>query len=401
MLTPDCHMIDRRILQQARSLIEAGHRVTLVAGGECPREEHYFIDSIAVHRYAYDWDDERIRRVRAWIPTPALRNLFTRVFRRLADRLLSFNSFDTFVYRRARALRADVVHVHDLPFLKHGARLAREWRVPLVYDAHEIYYEQESLPPARRRRLRKEEKRYAPRTDLFITVNESIAERFRRAHGDLNYLVLMNCADRVETVDRAASRQRLRAMAELATEDRIVLFQGWISAERNLDTLVRAARHFPGNTYLVFIGYGAYQAELERIVQTEGIERKVRFLGRVEPDEILPLTTGADLGVIPYLPIDLNHRYCSPNKFFEYVQARVPIVAHDLEFFRRMKDLHGVVVTGDLSSPETTADAINGLLNRPERLRELADRCERASAVLNWSSEAEKLLRAYPVSPNR
>jgi len=395
MLTPDCYMIDRRILQEARSVIEAGYRVTLVAGGECPREEHYFQDGVEIHRYQYDWDDERIRNLRKWIPTAGLRRLFHRAFVGFARRFLPFNSFDTFIYNRARRFPADVIHVHDLPFLKHGARLAREWGAPLVFDAHEIYYEQEVLRPALRKRLLREEKRHAPETRIFITVNDAIANCFRETHGDLNCLILMNCADRVEMVDRAASRRKLREMAGLRERDRIVLFQGWISAERNLDTLVRAAKELPNDAYLVFIGYGEYQAELGKIVQENGTDRKVRFLGRVEPNQILPLTAGADLGVIPYQPIDLNHKFCSPNKFFEYVQARVPMVTHDLEFFRQMNELHGVVTTGDLSTPEGTARAINGLLNSPGRLEELARLCEKASPALSWDEESKKLVEAY------
>lgn len=149
------------------------------------------------------------------------------------------------------------------------------------------------------------------------------------------------------------------------------------------------------DAYLVFIGYGESQAELGKIVQENGTDRKVRFLGRVEPNQILPLTAGADLGVIPYQPIDLNHKFCSPNKFFEYVQARVPMVTHDLEFFRQMNELHGVVTTGDLSTPEGTARAINGLLNSPGRLEELARLCEKASPALSWDEESKKLVEAY------
>ena len=52
MLTPDSRMIDRRILQEARVLIDAGHAVTLLAGFDCEREEHFALDRIDVHRFA-------------------------------------------------------------------------------------------------------------------------------------------------------------------------------------------------------------------------------------------------------------------------------------------------------------------------------------------------------------
>src|SRR5207244_11688863 len=71
-------------------------------------------------------------------------------------------------------------------------------------------------------------------------------------------------------------------------------------------TLFRS--HLPGGAYLVMIGYGAHEPELRTILDGTTWGDKVRFLGRVEPDMMLPLTAGADVGVIPYLPIDLNHK---------------------------------------------------------------------------------------------
>jgi len=395
MLAPDCHIIDRRILQEARSLVAEGYCVTVLSGFESPKEEHYCQDGVGIHRYQYDWDDERIRGIRALIRNERLRLLFHRAFVGCARRFFRFNSFDVFVLNRARTFRADIVHVHDLPLLKHGAHLAREWGAPLVFDAHEIYYEQDVLAARVRRRLKRAEKRYAPRMDLFITVNEGLADCFRKTHGDLNYLVLMNCADRAGGINREASRRRLREMAALGESARIVLYQGWISAERNLDTLVRAAKSLPPDAYLCLIGYGEYQQDLERIVEGESLADRVRFLGRVEPGDILALTAGADVGIIPYLPIDLNHLHCSPNKFFEYVQTGVPMVTHDLPFFRGMNDKYGVAATGDLSSAGGMASAINGLLNDANRLAAMRGSCLKAAETLCWETESRKLIRAY------
>ena len=47
-----------RILQEAETLIAAGHEVILLAGFECARPESYAERGIAVHRFTYDWDDE-------------------------------------------------------------------------------------------------------------------------------------------------------------------------------------------------------------------------------------------------------------------------------------------------------------------------------------------------------
>jgi len=395
MMVPDCQMIDRRVLQQGRTLVEAGYEVVLLAGFECAKAEEYDWHGVRVVRCQFDWDDTRLRAIRAKLPdNDRLKGLVNKLWMKVIVRGLSIKPYDTFVLAQGRRSRADVVHVHDLPLLKHGVILSREWGVPLVFDAHEIYYEQECLPPRVQRRLRREERRGVPRTALFSTVNEAIALHYEKLYGR-KPMVLLNCADRPAAGFDAESRELLRKKAGLASDAGVVLYQGWISGERNLTTLVRAAEFLPAGSYLVMIGYGAHEADLRAIVEGKAWADKVRFLGRVEPEDILPLTAGADVGVIPYLPIDLNHELCSPNKFFEYVQSGVPVVAHDLVFFRGMKEKYGVVEVGDLSNPAGMAQAINSLAADSGTLKSMRGACARAAEELNWEVEGKKLLAAY------
>ena len=54
MITPDSLMIDRRILLEARTLVKAGHNVTLLGGFECKKEEFYVDEGVKVYRSVYD-----------------------------------------------------------------------------------------------------------------------------------------------------------------------------------------------------------------------------------------------------------------------------------------------------------------------------------------------------------
>jgi glycosyltransferase involved in cell wall biosynthesis len=206
---------------------------------------------------------------------------------------------------------------------------------------------------------------------------------------------LMNCADPIDADRMGEGRERLRRAANLPDSCRVVLYQGWMSAERNLDTLVRATAHLPDHIYLVLIGYGAHEPVLQALCADQPWHDRVRFLGRIEPDDILMFTAGADVGMIPYLPIDLNHRLCSPNKFFEYLQVGVPVVAHDLPFFRAMAQTHGMVTVGDLSTAESMGNILNRLLADDVRLQNMRDACSKASQTLTWGVEVQKLLDAY------
>lgn len=395
MLVPDRHLIDRRVLQQAETLAGAGYAVTLFAGFDCTEEESFTRGGVAIRRLRFDPAYDPASR----LAVPGRAGRYLRAVARRAIELVKTgrwggSAMDRFVFDRTSTVAYDVVHVHDAPLLPVAARLARRAGVPLVFDAHEIYHAQSVLPAASRRRLERSERRTFAAVTLPITVNDGIADYYEKEHGR-RPLVLLNATDCDGLSARDEARGALRERAGLATDARVVLYQGWISAERNLDNLVLAAAFLPAGAALVLAGYGDHEAHLRNVVQGAELADRVRFLGRLEPDVLAKLTPGADLGVIPYLPIDLNHRLCSPNKFFEFVQSGVPVVAHDLPFFRAMADRHGVVRLADMSAPESIGTALATLLRSDADRAAMARRCEAAASLLSWKVEAAKLLAAY------
>lgn len=396
MLTPDCFMIDRRILLEARTLVKAGHKVTLLAGFECAEENHYIQDGISIYRYRYDWDDERLKRIRERLPAnDRLHMLMNKVYMFLAWRFFEKTPFDQFMVSRALQFEADIYHVHDLPCLKAGWYAAQYRNVPLIYDAHELYYAQEILPGRLQKLYFNLEKKYIKYPDAVVTVNSFLAKLMAERYKIKEPQVIMNCAEIPADFEPNSSAQKLRQKGNIPMDYKVVLYQGWLSRERNIETLIKGAKHFPDNVCLAIIGYGEYEVQLKEIAEAEGLNEKVFFLGPVPSDEILNYTAGADLGVIPYRPIDENHLYCSPNKFFEYVLAGVPVVTEDLPFFQLMKERYGVVHIADMSTPEGFGRTVKKIFSDVSLLEEMKLCCLEAAKDLNWDAEGKKLVEIY------
>lgn len=395
MLTPDCQMIDRRILQEAKTLIAAGHTVTLLAGFECTQPTTYVEDGIWIHRFQYDWDDERLKKLRAKLPNnDQLKMFVNRAFMYVARNYFRVGPFDRFIHEQGLKHPSDVVHVHDLPVLQAGVLLAKTWNVPLIYDAHELYYAQDVLPKETQKKLFRTESRLIGHPSVVITVNEFIARVMAERYQIQTPTVLYNATnlpDDFDSVKKGAEsllRQRTQAKGP------ILLYQGWISPERNIETLVRAMGHVPEPVCLAMVGYGAYEAKLKDVAKQLGVDHRIHFLGQVASKEMLHYTVGADLGLIPYLPIDENHLYCSPNKFFEFVLAGVPILANTSPFFLSMRDRYGVVECVDMSSPAEVGACIRKLL-AGDGLSNLKKKLPAAANVLNWTVEGRKLVSLY------
>jgi glycosyltransferase involved in cell wall biosynthesis len=395
MLTNDSQMIDRRILQEAATLAGAGYEVDVLAGFQCREPGSCRLRNVGIHRYDYDWDDERLKVIRAKVRKVVNHDrvigLVNRAFMFVARRYLAVNPFDRFIIAQAERFPSDVVHVHDLPMLPVGVRLADMWGVPLVYDAHELYYAQDVLPIETQKKYFALEKKLIRRPEIVITVNEFIAQLMADRYGVAPPNVLYNAAEAPEGTT-IPGEPTLRE--RVGVDGPIILFQGWLSPERNIETVVRAMAYVPEPAIAAFIGYGPQEEVLKRIARELGVERRVKFLGMVPAEKLPHYTKDATLGVIPYLPIDDNHRYCSPNKFFEYVLAGVPILGHELAFFQMMGKRYDVVRCTDFTSPEAVGRKIAELLGSGEMDR-LRANCEEARKVLNWETEGRKLLDLY------
>ncbi|MFL5618862.1 MAG: glycosyltransferase [Gemmatimonadaceae bacterium] len=100
-------------------------------------------------------------------------------------------------------------------------------------------------------------------------------------------------------------------------------------AERVLDAAHHARRADPDVLFL-FIGSGPLREQLERRVDAEQLTDHVRFLGFLPTDAMIQHLRAADALLLPIRDTELN-RSRSPNKLFQYLGARRPIVTNRLD----------------------------------------------------------------------
>ncbi|MEM9060558.1 MAG: glycosyltransferase family 4 protein [Pseudomonadota bacterium] len=236
----------------------------------------------------------------------------------------------------------DILHCHELVALEAGAAIKRRHGGKLIWDTHEIYEDMAEPDPGLAAVARKTIREAAPDVDGVITVNDSIVGYYRDTHPDLpEATVVMNATPRSEM---PRDDGRLREASCFGAETRILLFQGGLTIHRGLQALVRSAADYPQGWGLVVLGNGVLKDELRGLadrVNADTGEERVRFLPAVPNAELAAWTAGADLGVIPYENVALNHWYCSPNKLWEYPAAGVPFIAPRHHFIRRLVDEYG------------------------------------------------------------
>ena len=382
--------VTRRILQEARSLIDAGHSVTIFsrpAGTEDTNEE---IDGVPVQWVAVRGRDPRF----GWLYRLAGVSLGSN-FAALWSVLTMRHTFTLRALELAVAAKADVYHSHDLNNLELACTAAAANGARVVYDSHELFTEiGNRWIKLRRRAWTQLERKLIKKADLVVTVNEFISAELSNRYGVPAPLVVMNCPDPPPEFDPSTPYDLLRERLGLAPGRKIVLYQGWMSEGRGLENLVRCAPMLADNAAVVFIGYGDYQQVLERMGAAEAPGR-VYFLPAVSHRDLLPYCASADVGLIPYQAVDLNNYYSSPNKLFDYIQAGLPIVASDFPFLRKVIATDDLGVVADLSTPESYARAINQVLTLPDGGAQIRANMRRVAPRYTWRDQARALVAAY------
>jgi len=393
MLCHDQHL-DRRVVAQARTLIDRGHSVRLMAlafGSDT--EEETISEGIELTRIGlshivpenptycaymarqYSLNDILNALCNSY---PSAARYFHKGFK-LGSRAnwLAYRAFLLLRYRNRQLhdplpfryafvshglkYRCDVVQVHDLPALQAGVELATTWRVPLIYDAHELYPEQHSLSKAQRNICARSESEHIKHANLVFAVNESISQEMAKRYQIEPPIVLTNAINPPPDFEPEAHYDLLRKKLQLPASRRILLLQGGFAPNRNLNELVKAmALVKVPDVDLVMMGFGDYGHKLQSTARRlRLIDKRVYFLPAVPQSELLQHSASADMGIIPYPHVDLNSYYCTPNKLFEFIQAGLPIIANDSPELRRFVDDQGFGLIHPMKSPHQIAQSID------------------------------------------
>lgn len=305
------------------------------------------------------------------------------------------SGYDIFIADIACYYRPDVVHAHDLPVLPAGALCARKRGVPLIYDSHELYTEEE-LPAMDRALLKIKERFYIGKAEAVITVNPYIKKELEMRYSLQGVSVIENATNRHSGFDPTAKYDLFREEYLLPEESRLILYQGWFASHRNLATLVKGMPLLDNIYYLLLMGYGDYQQELIGLAKSLGVEKRVILVPAKTQDELLFYTASADVGVMPYLKSkNLNNLYSSPNKLYEFIASGLPVLANDLPYYRDINEKYHIGIVRDLESVETYVEAVREIFSMD--LNQLKQNSLKAYEELNWDNEAVKLSNIYAV----
>ena len=279
--------------------------------------------------------------------------------------------------------RYEAVCSIDLDTLAAGCFASLLRRKQRVFDAHEYFTEVPEVVdrPFVRAFWGLVARICLPFYRYAYTVGPGLAEIFEKEY-HLPFVVVRN----TPKISRAIKKEKSNSL--------IVLYQGALNEGRGLETVI-SAMQLIDNVQLWLAGEGDLSIELRQLAVQLGVQYKVCFLGFVRPEELKKLTAQAWVGLNLLENRGLSYYYSLANKFFDYVQAEVPVLTMNFPEYRDLNASHEVALLLNELSPDVVAAAILRLREEKGLYEKLQNGCAHAREVWTWEEDEKALLEVW------
>lgn len=372
--------VDRRMWQEARTLAEAGYRVSVV----CPTGRGF------EQRYEMRQGIE-IYRHKLWEASGPFGYFWEYAIALAAEFRLALKA-----YRRTHFRIIHAANPPDTIFLI--ALFFRLFGVRFIFDHHDLNPELYEAKFGRRGlfyRLVCLAERLTYRTaTVSIATNESYRATAltRGGMSPERAFVVKSCPD-LENIHIGPARPELKNGKPL-----LVVYVGVMGPQDGLDLLLESIRHIVldagrDDVSFALIGRGPETPRLKALATEKGLDSCVTFTGRVPDAEMWAYLATANFGVAPDPKNPMNDR-STMNKILEYMAFGLPVVLYELTEGRRSAG--DAALYAEPNDPIDFARQMMMLLDSEELRRRLGARSrKRIEESLNWDIEKRALLKAY------
>lgn len=319
------------------------------------------------------------------------KNLFRRLTRHIPSLILSFsdklfscanflNDWHLNVFKHELQIRNrsyDWIVVEDLKLLPFACRVKGE--SDILFDAREYYTRQfEDHPfwkilemPYRTYLCQN----YLTKCEHILTVSEGLRSQYHREYR-INPIVV-----------RSTPVFESIKVKKTALPIRLV-HHGNANENRNLskmvDVFLKLRDHFTLDFYLT-----GNQTEIQKLKCLTAKYPRIKILKPVPSELLIKKLNSYDIGFYYLLPNGFNLKYCLPNKFFDFIQARLPVAIGPSP---EMKALIRKYECGFVAKEFSVETMVNTLNNLSISAIDIAkENSEGAAKELCWEKESLQL----------
>jgi glycosyltransferase involved in cell wall biosynthesis len=281
--------------------------------------------------------------------------------------------------------KADVLWANDLDTLLPNFIISRLKNIKLVYDSHE-YFTLSVYKKASRKIWEKLENFLFPKLKNVITVSDSIKKIYQEKY-KVPVTVIRNVPYKI--IHNANTEKIV-----LQSDKKILIMQGiGLNENRGCEEAVLTMQFLPDDFNLYFIGGGTVLGKLKKIVQDLHLSSKITFIDILSYTQMMKYTKECFLGLI-FEKIDVtdHHRFALPNKFFDYINAGIPILSSKATEIKLLIEKYNIGDFIDNFEPTEIAAKIMAIEKNNEVYNLWKYNTIAASEELNWQNEEKVLI---------
>lgn len=324
---------DPRIMRQVR-LLEPYYQLTIAGFGDKPDAN---IEFIALGRRPASLLQKAIRATKLFLG--AYESYYWNIYHvGHAEQFLSGRSFDLVLANDISALPLALSIAADHPVLVDAHEYSpREfedkWWWRLLFGRYHHYLC----------------KKYLPQVAAMTTVCQGIADEYHRVYG-VSCRVVHNAPYRQELSPSPVEAQRI-----------CLIHHGATIRSRHLELMITMMKYLDDRFTLDFMlvdNDSRYMAELRALALAD---QRIRFVEPVPMPEISSKINKYDVGIFLIPPVNFNYKHALPNKFFEFIQARLAVAIGPSPEMARLVKQYNCGVVADSFAPQVLAGAIQAL----------------------------------------
>ena len=366
---------ESRILRETKSLSASGlfDKVYIAGIWESKLEEHVKLDS-----------KREVWRV------PLKTHNFSNG---LIGKTIKYIEWQLRVFFKFKKENIAFINCHCLSVLPIGVLFKLLIKSKLIYDTHELETEVIGSLGVKGKIDKLIEKLSIPFVDNIFVVSDSIAKWYKNQYGLKEVHVIRNVPVRQDI--RSENLTLLKAKFNISENELLFIYQGLLSEGRGIEILLNAFSKVDKKKHVVFMGFGVLTGMIK---EYENNFSNIHLHPPVKPEEVIPYTTSADVGISLIENICLSYYYSLPNKVFEYILSGLAIIVSDFPDMGKIVDEYGCGWKVGVYE-KSVIDLINNI--SVEDVRKKKNNALINKKNFEWDKEEEKLLKVYQSMANK
>lgn len=318
------------------------------------------------------------------LPVESMENGFFvhRIFWRKI-RFLGTISFWIKIFLVLKKINPDIVHAQNIGNGIPAFLAKKIFKKPYVVYGHgsDVYLPWRFKKPISKLVLKN--------ADAVIALTEDMKKAIKKIY-NRDVLVIPNGIDleKFEDLSRVTFRKRWK----IEDEEKILTFVGTLRPIKGVEYLIRAMkiiRQKNADARLMLVGNGEEREKLEKLVKELILEEYVRFIGKVQNEEVPEYMAASDIFILPSLSEGF------PVTVLEAMASGLPIIV------TRVRGLQEIIKDGENGflvepkNPEQIAEKVLMLLEDDELRERISKNNKEQAEGYSWESVVARLEKVY------